>query len=87
MRLPPSALTEGQSGTISPRTTSPRTTSACTASTRTIRGTTGVKVRIAYPAMVLQLTPSTAAPIGPPTSGTSLVRLMTPFSPAFETSW
>ena len=41
---------------------------------------------MAYPAMVLQLTPSTAAPIGPPTSGTSLVRLMTPFSPAFVTS-
>ena len=41
---------------------------------------------MAYPAMVLQLTPSTAAPIGPPTSGTSLVRLMTPFSPALVTS-
>src|SRR3954452_2902039 len=77
-----------QSRTISPWTTSPP---ACTApvwitSARTPRGTTGGKVRIAYPAMVLQLTPSTAAPIGPPTSGTSLVRLMTPFSPAFETS-
>lgn len=72
-------------------TTSPEATSPCpifraTASAWTTRGTTGGKVRVAYPAMVLQLTPSTAAPIGPPTSGTSFVRFTMPFSPAFDTS-